>query len=79
MDFVDFEAKILYEIKPNSNKENATVKLKETAAKEWCKINEYEFIFISEDYFKGKYKESMLDVLVDETKDKMLRNLKQFL
>lgn len=51
VDFVDTEQKILYEIKPNSVKDNESNVLKSEAAKEWCKVNNYSYSMITDEWF----------------------------
>ena len=51
IDFEDIENRILYEIKPKSNKNDIIVKDKEEYAKMWCMENNYTFVFIDDDYF----------------------------
>lgn len=53
-DFQDYENRIIYEVKPHSQlKTNAKVKSKEKAAKLWCEENGWEFVYITEDWFKA--------------------------
>lgn len=49
-DFQDFTNKIIYEIKPKVNLDSNLVIEKENAAKEWCDINKWSYVFISEDW-----------------------------
>lgn len=51
VDFIDFDKKILYEIKPNSSKNNEVNVLKLNAALVWCKINDYSYVSISDEWF----------------------------
>lgn len=51
VDFVDEENKILYEIKPNSEREKEKNILKELAAKKWCKKNSYKYKIIGNEWF----------------------------
>lgn len=51
IDFVDAEDKILYEIKPESIRYNEINILKSNAAKNWCKMNDYTYIIISDNWF----------------------------
>jgi hypothetical protein len=51
VDFVDRKNKVLYEIKPNSMKNNIRNKLKEKFAKEWCLKNDFKYEYISDDFF----------------------------
>ena len=50
IDFHDEKNKILYEIKPNGNKIDEIVILKEKAALNWCLLNGWSYVFIDEDY-----------------------------
>ena len=50
VDFEDKENRILYEIKPKSNKKDELNILKFQCAKIWCEVNEYIFKIITEDY-----------------------------
>ena len=50
-DFIDYENKILYEIKPKCNLDNDNIKNKEKYATKWCLINGYRYVIITEDYF----------------------------
>lgn len=76
IDFVDFENKILYEIKPLSNKNSEIVKVKSKFARRWCKLNGYKFVFITNKWFIKNYNEDLLIGQPDEYK--MVKNLKQF-
>lgn len=79
-DFVDFENKILYEIKPGSLIDCDNVKQKEKFAENWCLENGFEYMFITDGWFYENYDEYLIcqSVQDEETKLKMLRNLKQF-
>jgi len=67
IDFHDEENKILYEIKPNSLIKDEKVKIKEGAAKEWCKENEWTFEFISEKYLFKK-----ISIIKEKIKNKKI-------
>jgi len=75
VDFIDRENKIIYEIKPESNKDNEIVKAKENAAKIWCEENNYKFKFISNDWFK----ENANKIIYEKYDDKIKKGMKQFL
>ena len=47
-DFVDIENRIVYEIKPSKLTDTPKVLAKSSAAREWCAINGYEFIIVTE-------------------------------
>lgn len=76
VDFVDYENKILYEIKPLSNKYNEIVKVKTKYGKRWCKINGYKYILITDKWFIENYNENLIIGQPDE--EKIAKNLKQF-
>jgi len=42
--------KILYEVKPISNKESTRCRIKQKAAEEWCELHNYTFKYIDESY-----------------------------
>lgn len=77
VDFVDFENKIIYEIKPTSNLDNKKNISKIKYAKKWCKTNGYRFLIIKESWFKKNYNEQ--NIVGQPCEEKMRRNLKQFL
>jgi hypothetical protein len=52
VDFVDYDNRILYEIKPKSRQTDEVNILKEVAAIEWCKNNNYSLITIDETYLQ---------------------------
>jgi hypothetical protein len=58
VDFCDSENRILYEIKPNNKIKESNSK--EKGAREWCKINNYSFIYISDDWIKKNYNRDLL-------------------
>jgi len=75
VDFIDNENKIIYEIKPDSNKNDEIVKAKEHAAKLWCKENNYIFKFISNDWFKKNANK----IEFEKYDNKIKKGMKQFL
>jgi len=76
VDFVDLKDRILYEIKPLSNKDNDKVKSKIYYAKKWCKLNGYKFILITDKWFKKNYNPELLKGQPCEKK--VIKNLRQF-
>lgn len=76
IDFVDFENRILYEIKPLSNKDSEIFKVKSKFARRWCKLNGYKFVLITDKWFVKNYNEDLLIGQPDE--EKIIKNLKQF-
>jgi len=78
VDFIDEQNKILYEIKPKSEKYKLKNKIKKQNALNWCIINNYIYKSIDNDWFKDNY--SKYKHLIKNQPDelKMLKNLKQF-
>jgi len=76
IDFVDINNKIIYEIKPDNLKDTILNKIKFKAAKDWAKLNEFEFRVISNKWFKDNYNDKLLENQIE--KDKLKRLLKQF-
>lgn len=52
-DFIDYENKIVYEIKPQQVVDEKTIQ-KENALIRWCNDNGYTYIFANEDYFNER-------------------------
>lgn len=79
-DFVDYDNKIIYEIKPNGCIDTQNVKDKEYAAKQYCNENGYQFVFISNDWFYENYNESIIYEydISEENKNKLKKLLNQF-
>jgi hypothetical protein len=76
VDFVDYDNKILYEIKPLSNKDNDVVKVKTKYGRRWCKLNGYKYILITDKWFIKNYNEDLVRGQPDEIK--IIKNLRQF-
>jgi hypothetical protein len=76
IDFVDIDNKIIYEIKPNSEKLKERNKIKFKAAQKWAHNNNFSFIIIDNDWLKENYDDNLLIGQIDEVKLKKL--LKQF-
>lgn len=65
VDFVDFENKVIYEIKPEGCKSTQNIIDKEKYAKKWCLKNSFSFEYISESWFKKNYDIILLEKLND--------------
>ena len=78
VDFIDKKNNILYEIKPNSEKQKEQIKNKELALIEYCKKNNLSFKYISEDWFIKNYDEKEFSNYQLDFKDKILKLLSQF-
>lgn len=76
VDFVDYDNKILYEIKPLSNKDNSRVQTKSKYGRKWCKLNGYRYILITDKWFIKNYNEDL--VLGQPDEKKIIKNLRQF-
>jgi len=55
VDFVNKKDKILYEIKPDSERKNERNILKEKVAIEWCIVNGYNYKIITNEWFEKNY------------------------
>ena len=80
VDFVDWNNRVLFEIKPLSERFSQNVKDKEKFAKEWCIKNNFEFKYISNEWFEKNYNSTIIrnNVRDKETIEKLLRNLRGF-
>jgi len=76
VDFVDDENKILYEIKPRSEKTKIKNKIKRKYAIEWANKNKYVYKIIEDEWFFNNYDEKLIED--QPNKEKLLKNLKQF-
>jgi hypothetical protein len=76
IDFIDYEKKIIYEIKPISNINNKKNRSKIRYAKKWAIQNNYKFIIIDDNWFKKNYNEEL--IIGQPSEDKLRKNLKQF-
>lgn len=75
VDFIDEINKVVYEIKPNNLKSNELNIIKEEALIDWCSQNDYEFISISNNWFK----EHANKIDYSLYSGKLLKGMKQFL
>ncbi len=77
VDFIDEENKILYEIKPSSEKNKKRNQIKFKNAIKWCNDNGYKFNIIDNSWFISNFDKYYK--LLDEIEDnKIIKNLKQF-
>ena len=76
VDFVDFDNKILYEIKPDATYTCSKNQSKFKYAKIWSKKYGFRYKIITNKWFKKNYNEQL--VYGQPSEDKILRNLKQF-
>ena len=77
-DFTDNINRIIYEIKPESNKDTIINKVKFKYAKKWCKKNGYKFIIISDNWFKINYIKNKYLLQNQQNKLIIEKRLKQF-
>lgn len=75
VDFEDKTNKVLYEIKPNALSEDVIVQAKRKYAEEWCKLNDYKYIVIGNEWFK----ENANKIDYSQYDPKLLKGMKQFL
>lgn len=80
VDFVDWNNRVLFEIKPLSERSSQNVKDKEKFAKEWCIKNNFEFKYISNEWFEKNYNSIIIRNNINDegTVEKLLRNLRGF-
>ena len=79
VDFIDYDNKIVYEIKPKSLQLKGRNKIKNIELIKWCTINNYKFKYIDEDYFKKFIVSDDLFKYMDiEYKDKLIKFLKRY-
>ena len=52
VDFIDNKNKIIYQIKPAACVDNEVNKIKQQAAINWCKENNYSYQLITDSYFQ---------------------------
>ncbi len=76
VDFIDYEKKVIYEIKPDATLNNVKNKAKIKYAKKWCKLHDYKLIIINNNWFKKNYNENF--IIGQPCEEKMRKNLKQF-
>lgn len=78
VDFIDHKNRKLYEIKPYSQLDRKIVKVKEDYCLKWCEKNNYELVFITEDWYIENF--SKLKKLLDEQPDgkNIYKKLKKF-
>lgn len=77
VDFVDYQNKIIYEIKPNATAKDPRNLTKARYARKWAKNNGYKFYLIKDRWFKENYN---IDIILGQPcEEKLLRNLKQFI
>lgn len=78
VDFIDYTERIVYEIKPEQEKDEIT-KQKEEQLIQWANQSGYEYKFISDKWFSNNYKESILEDNIDnEVRYDIMRKMKQF-
>lgn len=79
IDFIDFNNKKVYEIKPKRCIDLRENPEKIKSLEKWCFENGFQMEIISEDYFeKNQLKTSLLQYTDKENRDKFLRIMKQY-
>lgn len=76
VDFVDYQHKKVYEIKPTKLKKSPLNSVKEQALLDWTKTTDFEYVSITEQWFNENYDDSSLIGQPDEAR--LRRLLKQF-
>lgn len=72
VDFIDYDKRVVYEIKPTDRYLEKEI-VKEKYLKQWCLDNNYEYIFITNNWFKINY--NLIDF---ENNNWLLDRMKQF-
>jgi very-short-patch-repair endonuclease len=78
VDFVDKKQKILYEIKPDSEKDKKLNQVKREFVLEWCKKNNFSYIIIGDEWFKKNFKNHKNLIFKQKDSKNLLKKLKQF-
>lgn len=79
VDFIDYDNKCVYEVKPNSLKSASTNIAKYNALVNWCENNNYKCEYIDENYFKtNKFNVSLLKYTDNIYKDKLVHILNKY-
>ncbi|MFA5395619.1 MAG: hypothetical protein WC346_06305 [Methanogenium sp.] len=78
VDFVDYNKKILYEIKPTAHKENSKIKKKIESGIEWSKNNGYQYKIITENELFFDLNIEVLNVFDNHTKKLLMRSYETY-
>lgn len=71
IDFVDYEKRIIYEIKPDSEIDSDINKTKQEHAIKWCKENDYDYKLITNRWFIDN-KQNIKSLLIKQSNNKEL-------
>jgi len=77
-DFVDDKNRIIYEIKPYSQKENSKIKSKMDQARKWCNENGYNFLLITEKELFNNIDISIFENFDDITKELLRKSYETY-
>lgn len=78
IDFIDYENKILYEIKPKNSLNLERNKKKSHYAKKWCKENNYSYVYITEDWLLPNIEKNINKLENQPDGDEIKRKLKRY-
>ena len=79
VDFIDFENKKVYEVKPNSCKNTNTNIIKHNTLKSWCNVNGFTCTYIDEFFIKKHiFDVELLKYTDDVYKEKLLSIIKKY-
>jgi len=78
VDFVDNENKILYEVKPDSEKTKLKNRIKRDYAEKWCNDNGYIYKIISNTWYKDNFKKYKYLIIGQPEEENLLKKLRQF-
>ena len=79
VDFVDNINKIVYEIKPDRCRTIKLVVVKELVLKNWAELNYYKHIIIGNEWFKTNFSKNIHLLKEQNTKEEIIRKLRQFI
>lgn len=78
VDFIDYENKILYEVKPKSSINIKRNKNKRYYAKKWCKNNNYEYVYITEKWIIENIDKNIDNLKNQPDSEEIIRKLKRY-
>lgn len=78
VDFVDYENRILYEVKPESTMNNNRNKEKHYYAENWCQENYYTLKYITEEWLSNNLSNNIKLLKSQPDGDNILRKLKKY-
>lgn len=75
VDFIDYDKKIVFEVKPSKERNKQNNILKENSLKNWCNMNNFVYNVVDDDFFK----ENASKIDYNKFDPKLKKGMKQFL